>query len=301
METEFLKTLLQVAEQGSMAQAARSLNLTPAAVAHQLQALEKGFGAALVTRAGRTVALTPAGHQLLQRSRQLLADIDRIKHALSGANEQALLKLGAINTALHSFLPDLIKQFSLLHPQAQLHIQAGVSPQLMEFLQDDRIDLAICQLPPYSLPKLFGWQPVHEEPLVVMAPRPLAKHDPLMLLRTQPFIRYDRRLGGGRQAETFLRAHDIMPLERYELDSLLSIAMMVDKHMGVSLVPMANNSLVSQLDVASLPLPDSTMTRSFGAIWKRSSPRADLLQSLVGLLRDYHHQHHGAGGAWHQQ
>lgn len=292
METNYLKTLQQVAEYGSMAQAARHLNLTPAAVAHQIQALEKEFAVQLLSRAGRTVALTPAGHRLLAHSRPWLADLAQWHQALQGVNEQAVLKLGAINTALHSFLPDVIQQFSLQHPKAQVRIQAGVSPQLFEALQNDQIDLAICQPPPYSLPKLFAWQAVHAEPLVVLAPQIWAQHDPLTLLRTQPFIRYDRRLGGGQQAETFLRAHDIVPQERYELDSLLSIAMMVDKGMGVALVPLSPNSLVAQLGVVALPLPHPTMTRRFGALWKRSSQRADLLQSMVTLLRT-HPQHTG--------
>jgi DNA-binding transcriptional LysR family regulator len=48
MDTGFLESFVIVAEKGSMAEAARRLNLTPAAVAQQLGALEQEIGNALV-------------------------------------------------------------------------------------------------------------------------------------------------------------------------------------------------------------------------------------------------------------
>ncbi|MTV44675.1 helix-turn-helix domain-containing protein, partial [Streptococcus pneumoniae] len=50
MDTEFLRTFVAVVDQGSMAAAARLLNITPAAVAQQIHTLERGIGAPLITR-----------------------------------------------------------------------------------------------------------------------------------------------------------------------------------------------------------------------------------------------------------
>ena len=45
MDTQFLKTFVTVVDQGSMAAAARVLNITPAAVAQQIRTLEREIGA----------------------------------------------------------------------------------------------------------------------------------------------------------------------------------------------------------------------------------------------------------------
>ncbi|MEX3902197.1 LysR family transcriptional regulator, partial [Paraburkholderia sp. BR14319] len=52
MDTGFLSNLLLVVESGSMAEAARRVGVTPAAIAQQIQALERELGVALVMRAG---------------------------------------------------------------------------------------------------------------------------------------------------------------------------------------------------------------------------------------------------------
>ena len=58
METNYLRTFMVVLESGSMSEAARRLDLTPAAVAQQMRVLERDLGVPLLRRAGRTVSPT---------------------------------------------------------------------------------------------------------------------------------------------------------------------------------------------------------------------------------------------------
>ena len=73
--------------------------------------------------------------------------------------------------------------------------------------------------------------------MVVRAPESMAGRDPHELLATEPLVRYDRNAWGGRQADEYLRANGIVPRERFELNALNAIAVMVDRGLGVSLVP----------------------------------------------------------------
>src|SRR4051794_40015393 len=61
MDTRFLDAFLMAVDCGSIAEAARRLNLTAAGVAKRIRALEREIGAVLVTRSGRTVRPTGAG------------------------------------------------------------------------------------------------------------------------------------------------------------------------------------------------------------------------------------------------
>jgi DNA-binding transcriptional LysR family regulator len=114
----------------------------------------------------------------------------------------------------------------------------------------------------------------------LLAPARFAQEDPHELLRREPFIRYDRTLGGGKQADQYLRAARIVPRELFELNALMAIAMMVDRGLGVSLVPDIVSPMTSALSVARLALPVRTEPRRFGMVWQRASPRARLIQGL---------------------
>ncbi|MPM62245.1 hypothetical protein SDC9_109111 [bioreactor metagenome] len=105
------------------------------------------------------------------------------------------------------------------------------------------------------------------------------------MLRTQPLIRYDRTLGGGQMVEHYLRAARIVPQERFELSSLAAIAMMVDRGLGVALVPDTALNLPDGQSVVRLPLPDATQSRRFGVMWLRSSARLPLIHKVVGSAR----------------
>ena len=52
MDTQFLESFVMVVEHGSVAEAARRLNLTAAAVTQRIRALEREIGTALVSRSG---------------------------------------------------------------------------------------------------------------------------------------------------------------------------------------------------------------------------------------------------------
>ncbi|MDR5836377.1 LysR family transcriptional regulator [Caballeronia sp. LZ034LL] len=281
MESAFLSNLLLVVDTGSMAEAARRVGVTPAAIAQQMASLERELGITLFVRSGRTVIPTEAGHRVIERARGLVADIADLKaHALEG-EPTGELRIGTITTALLSLLPDVLANFARAFPRAKVLIRAGTSMELYDTLQRGDLDVAICLHPSFALPKAYDWHLLREEPLVVLAPGRLAREDPHELLRREPFVRYDRTLGGGKQADNYLRAARIVPRELFELNSLMAIAMMVDRGLGVSLVPDIVSPMTAALSIARLALPMQVEPRRFGMVWQRSSPRARLIQGLL--------------------
>ncbi|SFP91105.1 LysR family transcriptional regulator [Variovorax sp. 770b2] len=281
METAYLQSFLLVVESGSMSEAARRLDLTPAAVAQQIRTLERELNAPLLARAGRTVQPTEAGHLLVQRARNLLREVGDIKTLLNSEAAGGELLIGTINTAIHSLLPDILARFVKTHPGVKVFLQSGTTATLYKAVQQGELDAAVCLYPPYVLAKTFDWSLLREEPLVLLAPSRLARRDPHELLRTSPLIRYDRALGGGKQADRYLRAAGIVPQERFELSSLLAIAMMVDRGLGVSLVPDIASPLLEGQRVAKIPLPMPSDPRRFGVLWLRASPRQRLIRGFV--------------------
>ena len=286
METAYLTSFLLVVETGSMAEAARRLNISAAAVAQQMQSLERDFNAPLLARAGRTVLPTPAGHRLAHSAPGLLRELANAKTQVNDAGAAGELQVGTINTALHSLLPDILSGFVARCPDATVFLESGTTHQLYQAVQQGRLDAAVCLYPPFALAKTFDWALLREEPLVLLAPRRLAHLPPHELLRRQPLIRYDRQLGGGQMVERYLRAAQITPHERFELSSLVAIAMMVEKGLGVALVPDTALAWPDGQGVVRLTLPAmQAEVRRFGVIWLRASARLPLIHHLVDCAR----------------
>ncbi|HZV38967.1 MAG TPA: LysR substrate-binding domain-containing protein, partial [Pseudoxanthomonas sp.] len=202
----------------------------------------------------------------------------------SVANDTAVsgeLRVGACPTALAGMLPDILARMVENFPQINVFIQPGYSADLYRAVESGELDAALVLQAPYSLPKTCQFQLLREEPLVMLAPARMAGRDPHELLASEPLIRYDRHQWGGRQADEYLRNAGIVPRERFELNALNAIAVMVDRGLGVSLVPDWARPWPEGLDLVRIPLPLPSEPRRIGVVWSRSSVRERLVNVLI--------------------
>ena len=281
MDTRFLQSFVMVVECGSMAEAARRLDLTPAAVAARVKALEAGLGTALVRRAGRTVKATEAGMKLLVPARNVVREV-RDLHAIAHDDlPLGELRLGVSTSSLTGVLPPILRRVYARHPKLAVFIEPGASNHLYHEVSSGTLDAAIIVQPQFTLPKTCAWCALVEEPLCVLAPAAMAGRDPLGLLADEPFIRYDRAMWGGQLAENYLRRLQIRPHERIEIDALNAIAVFVHQGLGVALVPDWTPPWPQGLDIVRLRLPPPVPVRRMGMIWTPQGPRAALAARLV--------------------
>ena len=285
MDTKFLKTFTEVVDSGSMAAAARKLNITPAAVAQQIRTLERQMDAQLIRRAGRTVAMTEAGARILDRSRALLSDVTDLHTVAVDESIGGELRIGAGGTALTGIVPDILGRTIKKFPQISIFIRTGLSIDLHRAVEKLELDAAFVLEAPFVLHKACCWQPLREEPLIVLAPESMSHCEAHELLATQPLIRYDRNWWGGHMVDEYLRKAGITPIERFELNSLHAIAVMVDRGLGVSLVPDWAEPWLEGLRLVKLPLPLEHNSRHVGIVWNRSSIRIRLLDAFLKEVR----------------
>jgi DNA-binding transcriptional LysR family regulator len=285
MDTKFLKTFVAVVDCGSMAAAARQLNLTPAGVAQQIRTLERQIEAPLIRRAGRTVTVTEAGVRILERTRSVIQNVAELRSMAIDDSVGGELKLGACNTALTSILPDILARVVADFPQIGVTIQPGLSIDLHRAVENGQLDAAFVLQAPFTLYKTCCWHLLREEPLIVLAPESMKNCDPHELLATQPFIRYDRSLWGGNLADQYLHQVGITPNERCEIAALNAIAVMVDRGLGVSLVPDWAKPWPEGLNLKRISLPITFEPRRIGVVWSRSSIRSRLLEAFIQEIK----------------
>ena len=276
MDTNFLANFIVIAETGSIAEASRRLSVSPTALAQQVKALEKELGTRLILRAGRNAAPTAAGHRLATYAKTVLRDISQMREVVAAPQQAAEFRLGTINTPLQSFVPDTLALLARQSPELNVFIKAGYAGQLLEDVSQGDLDAAVIPHPQFDLPKTLIWKELCTEPLILLAAERQKARDPHELLATQPFIRYDRQHWGGRLAERYLRHVGIVPHERFELSSLVTISIMVDRGLGVALVPDAMLPVPAGLRLAKMRLPVPFEPRRIGMVWRRSSAFGDI-------------------------
>jgi DNA-binding transcriptional LysR family regulator len=264
-----------------MAAAARVLNITAAAIAQQIHTLERELGVPLIVRVGRTVRMTEEGARILDRARDLARDFADLRSVANDGTIAGELRLGACTTALTGIMPEILARMVGKFPHINVYIRPGYSAQLYTAVESGELDAAFVLQAPYVLPKTCDWQLLREEPLIVLAPKHLGHRDPHDLLANEPLIRYDRNQWGGRQADEYLRKVGITPRERFELNALNAIAVMVDRGLGVSLVPDWAPPWPEGLKLARLPLTGPSLPRRIGVIWSRASVHMRLVTVLL--------------------
>jgi DNA-binding transcriptional LysR family regulator len=282
MDTRFLESFVSVLEQGSIAEAARRLNLTPAAVAQRIHALEREIGARLVVRHGRTVRATEAGAAILDRSRLFVSEIRDLKSIATNDRPAGILRLGAVQSLLCGVLPGVLTSLADKYPDIEVSIIRGVtSAELYQQVLDGTIDAAVMAQPPFAIPKSCRWQGLRDEPLIVLAPAVVSSRNPHTILASTPFIRLHRSTWAGRLADSYLRQAGLRPHDRFELDSLDVIAVLVDRGLGASLVPDWAPPWPEGLSLARLALPKNQFVRRIGVLWSGASVRLRLVQIFV--------------------
>lgn len=280
METRYLESFLEVVASGSVAEAARRLSITPAALGLRLKALESELGYALVTRTGRTMRPTEAGLSLAERCRPLLAALRHATAVESPDKVAGEVRLGVATSAVSGALARLVVRMIRTYPDVEITVSKGPSSDLYRKLSSGDLDAAIAFRPPFDLPKTLDWRTLRVEPYVLVVPCGLAHRSVMDLLETEPFIRFDRSLWSGQRVDAYLRQMRLTPHERLELDSMEAIAVLVNQGLGVSILPDWEGPWPEGLQLVRLPLPEPAPSRELGLLWPRNSPRARLVEAI---------------------
>lgn len=143
----------------SIKKAARELSVTPAAVSHQVKALEDHLDTRLFRRVGNTLALTDAGRTLLPGLRAGFEAFGEAVEALRGHGTRGAIVLSVAPVFAAQWLIPRLGRFHRLHPEIDVRISANL--ELADF-ERDGVDAAIRvgrgRYPGLVADRLFGEQ-----------------------------------------------------------------------------------------------------------------------------------------------
>lgn len=138
-----LRSFVTVAETGGVTRAAQQLNLTQSAVSMQLKRLEEALGLPLLDRAGRGVALTAHGDQLVSYGRRMLALNDEVLSRMTDDGYEGEIRLGVPTDLVYPHIPSVLKRFDREYPRVKIRLISSYTKHLKVAIREGEVDLIL--------------------------------------------------------------------------------------------------------------------------------------------------------------
>ena len=135
-----LKAFEAAARHLSFTRAAAELNVTQAAVSHQVKALEERLGLALFRRLNRALLLTNEGQALLPPMSEALDRMALAVDGLARREETGSLTVSTMDSFAAGWLVRRLRRFRALYPDIDVRI--ATANHLVDFARDD-VDMAV--------------------------------------------------------------------------------------------------------------------------------------------------------------
>ncbi|EBB6541852.1 HTH-type transcriptional regulator HdfR [Salmonella enterica subsp. enterica serovar Typhi] len=270
VDTELLKTFLEVSRTRHFGRAAEALYLTQSAVSFRIRQLENQLGVNLFTRHRNNIRLTTAGEKLLPYAETLMNTWQAARKEVAHTSRHNEFSIGASASLWECMLNAWLgRLYQLQEPQSGLQFEARIAQRqsLVKQLHERQLDLLITT----EAPKMdeFSSQLLGHFTLALYCSSPARKKSELNYLRLEWGPDFQRH-------ETGLIAADEVPvlttssaeLARQQLSALN----------GCSWLPVNWANEKGGLHTVA---DSATLSRPLYAIWLQNSDKYSLICDLL--------------------
>ena len=239
-----------------------------------MKALEQNVGCRLFDRVGKRALLNQAGEQFLVRVERILQEMNQARSELRHLGQwgQGRLRVSATPTACQYLLPSVLREFKESFPKCAILIEPGDTPQALELLRQNRVDLALALEPPAE--ERITFRPLFSDELkfLVSPLHPWAKAGRVMReeISNQNYILYNKSSYTFKIIARYFNQESINLRSSLELGSMEAIKELVKLGLGVSiLAPWIAQSEIEEGSLVALPLGRRKLKRHWGlAHWQ---------------------------------
>ncbi len=240
MNLRQLEAYLWVARLGSFSKTAERLFTTQPAISSRITNLEDELQVRLFDRDGPKVRLTSAGRSLMTHAEQALGAVEAMRENAGGSLDvSGLLRLGASETIVQAWLPELLARLRTRYPSLDVELSVDVTANLRNELVDHALDLAFLMGPisEYTVSNV----PLLQYPLV-WATRPTKKlgKKPRMTLdemKAYPILTYARNTRPYAEIDDAFRQRTGTPPRIFPSTSLSACQSMAQRGVGIGALP----------------------------------------------------------------
>jgi DNA-binding transcriptional LysR family regulator len=159
MNVRQLETLVWVAALKSFQAAALRLHITQPAVSARIAALESELGEPLFDRSASHPTLTARGEQVARYAQEVIKLTRTLKEGAAGTPGigQSIVRIGAVPTLTHAWLPHLVRLVQERFPSVQIEVVVERSDQLRKRLSQRELDVAFLFGPSFDTDVRSVW------------------------------------------------------------------------------------------------------------------------------------------------
>lgn len=242
--------LSKVIELGSVTAAASELGVSQSSVTQLLNSLEDELGVSLLTRSRSGVRLTDDGSALLPLMQEVLkadASVHALAEELSRTEEDepgVVIRIGSFTSVAVNWLPDILREFSKEEPDVSIELIDGGYNNIEKTFAEHPIDFGFVRLPldfncatvPLCNDRLLAVLPADfDTAKLTSGPGTTDYTCPVSLFATEPVISLIDTVD--RDAKTVFKSAGITPNIRYRVEDDYAQLAMVEKGLGIAIVP----------------------------------------------------------------
>lgn len=179
LERFHLEVLAAIKEQGTLTQAAESLNLSQSALSHSIKKLEGLIKTPVWQKEGRSLRLTNAGEQILTLANRVLPQFKHTEHLLRqiAGGEMGSLRIGMECHPCYQWLLKVIEPYLVKWPEVDIDVKQEFQFGGLGALQNYEIDILVTPDPLFKPSMTFIPVFDYEHRLVVASSHRLAAQD----------------------------------------------------------------------------------------------------------------------------
>ena len=290
IELRHLRYFVAVAEELHFGRAAAKLGIQQPPLSQQIKQLEGEVGHALFARTSRSVALTAAGHELLERARRTLTRLQEDLNAVRrvGRGEVGALTVGFAGSAILTMLPDVIRVHRRDYREVQLRLLEMATSEVIEHLLDGTVDLGFLRDPGEVPGSVI--ESLLREPFVAVLPTrhrlAAQKNIAVARLKGEPFVFYRRSMGPVAYDRTIglCEQHGFQPQIVQETPQWPTAIRLIAAGLGVSIAP----ACVAKLAIPGVVFRPIVAKDAFTeiALGRRDEPITPTAEAFVRLARE---------------
>ncbi len=232
------RAFLTTVEHKSMTKAAEILGYTQPSISHMIASLERDIGFPLLNRTKDGAIPTENARHLQYYMQQIVSSQDALTETANRINgiEMGSLRIGSFFSPSTVWFPRIVSTFLEKHPTIDLRIFEGTYNEVMDWLSQGNIDMAITSPP---APENYDFLPLWIDPIlaVMSTKNPLAQQEVIDIhdLIKYPFIIPNE--GADESVQNVLQAEHLTANIRFRIKGDMSTLAMIGEDLGVSLIP----------------------------------------------------------------
>jgi DNA-binding transcriptional LysR family regulator len=283
LDFNHLRYFIQVAEAGSLRQAAEKLNVSQPPLGRKISNLEYELGTKLFERRANGVELTEAGREFLVHARDMVSRLSNAADATSMASMGLMgsLSVGYVDDFLFGIITRALTSFKTQHYSVSLRHDMMCAQPIIDKVMRGDLDIGFVPLPLPADASGLAIAQFKPLPLVVVAPRdhPMAERESVSIsdfrdetwiwATTLPTSGFYQQIAG-----LFHRAQ-ISPRIMSGLYPSEMIVHFIAAGQGVGLMTRDSVS-AGRGDIVMLPLADRNAAIDLAMIWRRGVLRNTL-------------------------